>query len=70
VPERTPHRDEFPLDSEFEVLHIMFNWEDASALFPPQVNRDLARLPRADKQAAPKPATDLAAARERRRGPR
>lgn len=52
VPADTMHRDEFPLDSEFEVLHIVFQWDDASGLFPQQINADLAGLPLVDKQAA------------------
>jgi len=52
VPAQTPHRDEFPLNSEFEVLHIVFQWKDAPTLFPCQINRDLAGLPLVDKQTA------------------
>ena len=52
VPSKMPHRDEFPLDSEFEVLHLLFQWEDATPLFPPRINGDLAALPHADKLAA------------------
>ncbi|MBA4388295.1 MAG: hypothetical protein C0404_09965 [Verrucomicrobia bacterium] len=51
VPAQMLHRDEFPLGSEFEVLHIMFRWDDAAALFPKHINGDLVRLPRVDKQA-------------------
>lgn len=52
VPAQTPHRDEFPLDTEFEVLHVMFKWPDAPALFPRMINRDLVLLPPVDKQTA------------------
>lgn len=50
IPAQTPHCDEFPLGAAFEVLHIMFTWKDARALFLPQINRDLVRLPPTDKQ--------------------
>ena len=52
VPAETPHRDEFPLGSEFEVLHIMFKWGDAPALLPRHINRDLVAFPPVDKQTA------------------
>jgi AraC-like DNA-binding protein len=52
VPARTPHRDEFPAGSAFEVLHLMFRWDDAARLFPRTINRDLLALPAVDKQAA------------------
>jgi len=51
VPARTAHRDEFPLGSEFEVLHIEFQWDAAAALFPAAINADFVRLPHVDKQA-------------------
>jgi len=51
IPSQTPHCDEFPIGAAFEVLHIMFTWKDAPALFQPQVNSDLVRLPPTDKQA-------------------
>ena len=109
IPAHAPHRDEFPLGMEFKVLHVMFKWPDAPALFTSAINRDLLRLPPVDKQTArelsyatyecfklqrlmwremtraclyqlllflrssvrelrfPRPASDVAAARERRR---
>lgn len=50
IPARTTHLDEFPLGSDFEVLHIEFLWKDAKKLLTPEMNRDLIRLPTADKQ--------------------
>lgn len=50
VPARMPHRDEFPLGTEFEVLHMMFKWKNAPALFSRKINGNLAKLPVVDKQ--------------------
>lgn len=51
VPANMMHRDEFPPGSEFEVLHIMFRWDDAAGLFSGDINSTLVSLPRVDKQA-------------------
>lgn len=51
IPAQTPHRDEFPPGTAFEVLHIMFTWLPARRLFPRNINRELVGLSLADKQA-------------------
>ncbi len=50
VPPTISHRDEFPVGTRFEVLHIMFKWNDGAAVLPLEINRDLVRLPVTDKQ--------------------
>lgn len=52
IPAHSLHRDEFPPGMEFKVLHVMFKWPDAPALFTSAINRDLLRLPPVDKQTA------------------
>jgi AraC-like DNA-binding protein len=50
VPEQTPHRDEFPLGSEFRVLHMQFTWKDFNSYFGDNCNRGLLRISKSDKQ--------------------
>jgi AraC-like DNA-binding protein len=58
VPAGTTHLDEFPLGSDFEVLHIEFMWQEAKKLLPPEINRELVRLAPADKQVMKEMAFD------------
>lgn len=59
VPVNTDHRDCFPLDRPLEVLHVHFNWADATRALPMEINRVLPRLPLVVKQAVRERMLDL-----------
>jgi AraC-like DNA-binding protein len=59
VPVNTDHRDCFPLDRPFEVLHVHFDWADAARALPLEINRALPRLPLVVKQVVRERMLDL-----------
>ena len=59
VPVGTPHRDSFPLDADFEVLHITFTLEKADRHFPIGINEKLLRLSDRQKKRIAKMIFDL-----------
>lgn len=50
IPAGTLHRDEFLPGTEFEVLHLVFDWDNAPVFFKKHINSELARLHKADRQ--------------------